>query len=61
MGSYLVPTPFVKVSDDSVSIRGTLTNRDLVNQPKVGFYYDIDILFDYLTLDLPAQKQMAKI
>ena len=48
------------VFDDSVSIRGTLTNRDLVNQPKVGFYYDIDILFDYLTLDLPAQKQTAK-
>tara|TARA_Y100001935_G_scaffold254871_1_gene265416 strand:- start:5232 stop:9908 length:4677 start_codon:yes stop_codon:yes gene_type:complete len=54
--SYLVPTPLVDVSDDIVTIRGTLTNRDLLKQPNGGFYYDIDVLFDYLTLTLPNQK-----
>jgi hypothetical protein len=54
--SYLVPSALVDVSDDTVSVRGTLTNSDLTKQPNGGFYYDIDVLFDYLTVTLPNQK-----
>lgn len=54
--SYLVPTPLVELSDDFVSVQGTLTNKGLLKQTRLGFYYDIDILFDYLNLTLPNQK-----
>ena len=49
---YLVTAPEVIISDDVVTVRGQLSNKDSGDEETRGFYYDINVLFDYLTIKL---------
>ena len=57
-GPYLVPTKAVSVTDDMVTVRGELRNSN--GATKAPFFYDIHVLFDYLTLTIAHKSQTFK-